>query len=332
MATSCSFNRIPATSAVMQPQAQVVMQPQAQAVMQPQAQAVMQPQAQVVMQPQAQVVMQPQAQVVTQSRPQQTSTSSKMSALNRIAIAQVVLGSFCVVLGAVVTGREIESVSGHYIQLTYSFGQGIWCGVWVIVAGGLGIAAGRKNTTTSRLIQSHIGFGIVGAVFSAMLFILEIFVVIRPTSRLTYSLAITITIAAFVSFILLIVSVSLAFCLHFPGCCNGCYEEGYMGSNHRVVYLASSPNQQPQFVQNLQPGQTQPGYIIQAVPVQGIAPQPAMPVVFQQRPQISSSSTTQTRAIDQLYSSDVQRKQQETLGTNHPPVASDQDHLPAYLQ
>ncbi|CAK8679198.1 unnamed protein product [Clavelina lepadiformis] len=318
----------PQAQVVMQPQAQVLMQPQAQVVMQPQAQVVMQPQAQAVMQPQAQVVMQPQAQAVMQPQPQQIYISSKSRALKGIAIAEVVLGSMCVILGVVLIS---DGKSYRYSDFRPRIlGQEIWGSVWVIVAGGFGIAAGGKKATPYA-INCHIGFTVVGAIFSAALVILELSIII-PWGPLS-EVAMTVIVAASISFLLLIASSYLACGLSPKGCCTGCCEQGYTIPNHQIIYVATTPNQQPQTFQNLQSGQTQPGYIIQAVPAHGITPQPAMPVVFQQVPQIPSSSTTTTtltRAIDQLDSSDVQRKQTEAFNALQSPAEGDLFHPPVY--
>nr|XP_026691394.1 uncharacterized protein LOC100186486 [Ciona intestinalis] len=48
-----------------------------------------------------------------------------------------------------------------------SYGEGIWAGIWVLVAGVLCIAA-AKTKTKLWLIQTHLGFAIAGAIFAAI--------------------------------------------------------------------------------------------------------------------------------------------------------------------
>ncbi|XP_076813808.1 uncharacterized protein LOC143460248 isoform X2 [Clavelina lepadiformis] len=277
------------------------------------------------------VVLPPQAQIMMQPQPQQISTSanSKTKALRGIAIAEVVLGSLCVVLGAVFSGyvsdHGYRSSYGYGYYRAWTTGEGIWCGVWIVIAGGLGIAAGSKRATPC-IINCHMGFAVTGAVFSITLFGLGIGMVSGTRTYFAIGLMVVNIVAAFLSFILLIVSASLTCCINPQGCCGGCCGEccgqGYLETSQQVAYIGTAPGTagQPAFVQT---------------PAPGTIPQYTMPVVMQQGPVIPSNSaatTSQVMPTDQLGSDAGQRKQQEASNVTQSPTESGQGYPPAYSQ
>ncbi|CAK8692877.1 unnamed protein product [Clavelina lepadiformis] len=102
-----------------------------------------------------------------------------------LGIIEIIVAIICIIIGVAivvlftVTSTEIIRIAGSTIVVTasvaelygytfYNFGSGIWCGVWILVAGALATTAGGRRTSI-RLVNCHIGFGIVGAVLSLIL-------------------------------------------------------------------------------------------------------------------------------------------------------------------
>uniref|UniRef100_H2YGU0 Uncharacterized protein n=1 Tax=Ciona savignyi TaxID=51511 RepID=H2YGU0_CIOSA len=99
-----------------------------------------------------------------------------------LSVSETVLGTLSIALGIAVSvlgsgSRYVSSYipsSSYYDYNSYNnyysnysgVGEGIWCGIWVLIAGSLGIAASRTKTK-SCLIHCHMGFAITAAVFAA---------------------------------------------------------------------------------------------------------------------------------------------------------------------
>ncbi|KAL9960997.1 hypothetical protein ACROYT_G029871 [Oculina patagonica] len=92
--------------------------------------------------------------------------SAKVANMARIlAIAHIIVGSLLICFG--IADRAVD-----YYWTGYS-GCGIWTGVWMCIAGGLGIPGSRKERTTSRNAFAGVfmGFSITSAVFGGIIII-----------------------------------------------------------------------------------------------------------------------------------------------------------------
>ncbi|CAK8679266.1 uncharacterized protein LOC143470431 [Clavelina lepadiformis] len=264
-------------------------------------------------------VVQPQAQIFIQ--PQQAFNSSKARKLRGIAAVEVVLGSLCIVLG--VAGLSIHRNWTFSFFYIYGRSQGLWCGVWAVVAGGLGIAAGRKSASPC-IVNCHMGFAITTAVFSAILFGFELGMVSDATLSLAFGLTVVNIAASMVLFILLIASASLTCYVNPHGCCGGGCGQIYSVPNHQVMYIANTTGQPPAYVQNVQPDQQQTGYVVQTV-LRGM-PQPATPAL----PPTTTAHLGQAMALDQLDSDAIQQKQQQAFNSMRASAEGNPSHPPPY--
>ncbi|XP_078494816.1 uncharacterized protein LOC100182868 isoform X1 [Ciona intestinalis] len=175
-----------------------------------------------------------------------------------LAITETILGVLSIVLGIVLVANknEVPVTVCHYypvstcrVLFTLYFpksGEGLWTGVWVLIAGILGIFASR-NRPSSSVINAHMGLSITAAVFSLGQVVAGI-VLAFYTANVVY-LRTTIVLAAFgfISFVLCIVSASFG-CPHHTvaigsvSCCGaGCCETD--GSNPQAVYVQQPPQQ-----------------------------------------------------------------------------------------
>ncbi|XP_076800321.1 uncharacterized protein LOC143445254 isoform X4 [Clavelina lepadiformis] len=113
--------------------------------------------------------------------------------LMALGIAETVLGACCTLLGVILVvyaevPTKMPSVETYYdyyynankYRVVYRFykffttGEGIWSGSLILFAGGLGIAAGSSRST-SCLINTHMGFAIMGTISSTALIGVSIF-------------------------------------------------------------------------------------------------------------------------------------------------------------
>ncbi|XP_076818179.1 uncharacterized protein LOC143463546 [Clavelina lepadiformis] len=84
------------------------------------------------------------------------------------AIFELLLGIVSIILGIVVV-----IILNSYSYLVYyyyasSIGEGVWCGIPILIAGILGIGAGSERSTV-RMVNLHMGFSIVAAVAAGVL-------------------------------------------------------------------------------------------------------------------------------------------------------------------
>nr|XP_002129776.1 uncharacterized protein LOC100186658 [Ciona intestinalis] len=154
-----------------------------------------------------------------------------------LCISETVLGSISILLGIV-------------LACFSSSGAGIWCGIWILVAGILGIVASRKRTTPC-LINCHMGFAITASVFSAIQVTVASVQSIYMWSSVATAFSIVLVIIGLAAFIICIVSASYCCPLHTAltgsyGCCGaGCCDEisVHHQAGTRVVYLQQQPAQ-----------------------------------------------------------------------------------------
>ncbi|XP_076817239.1 uncharacterized protein LOC143462829 [Clavelina lepadiformis] len=135
-----------------------------------------------------------------------------------LGIIETILGLLIAILGAVV-------IASYSPRNTINAGEGLWCGIWVIIAGILGIFAGRNRTTLS-LVNAHMGLSITATVFSGILvcidswlaYVLGLYI---PGST-PHGLFSCLAIFGFISFILLITSSALCCSASPYTCCGSC--------------------------------------------------------------------------------------------------------------
>ncbi|XP_076816000.1 uncharacterized protein LOC143461933 [Clavelina lepadiformis] len=152
-----------------------------------------------------------------------------------LGVVEFILGAISIGLGAFLC-----------VKFGYSsiLGQGIWCGIWFIVAGSLGMAAGGKSAGV-RLINVHMGFSIWGSVaagsmtcvsgwyaayFPVILGIQDTYTYEAVASEFLGTVVPVFTVSAvigFIAFILLIVSAAYC-CGSTPyNCCSCCCAQSY---------------------------------------------------------------------------------------------------------
>ncbi|CAK8693246.1 unnamed protein product [Clavelina lepadiformis] len=145
-----------------------------------------------------------------------------------LAITEVVLGIISIVLGAVLCGKF-----GYSSVL----GEGIWCGIWFIVAGSLGMAAGGESAGV-RMINVHMGFSIWGSVAAGSMTCVSGWYAAYFPVALEYPYSSDIlgtvvpifaasAVVGFIAFILLIVSAAYC-CGSTPyNCCSCCCAQSF---------------------------------------------------------------------------------------------------------
>ncbi|XP_076816483.1 uncharacterized protein LOC143462276 [Clavelina lepadiformis] len=151
-----------------------------------------------------------------------------------LGVTEVVLGLISVTLGVILC-TEGDNLRIHRGIRTPVLGEGIWCGIWFIVAGSLGIAAGCKPSGV-RVMNAHLGFSIWGSVMALVLTNVGLYYVLNvqqhgrksyyntykvvstPTGGEIQDFAAIITIGV-VAFILQIVSAVCCCCATPYNCC-----------------------------------------------------------------------------------------------------------------
>ena len=185
-----------------------------------------------IAEPQSSVVIDlPAVKTISKANSQQI--AYKINVILGLAIAELVLGFVCMVVGALC-----------FVIRTICVGEGIWCGIWIAVTGALGVAIRATNEPLRCLINTHIAFSLVGAVFSAILFVLSVtFMTCSFASLMFHSLQ---NFFALSSFALLIASASVSCCL--DGCCrNGKSNSAEFGTvwkpkyNFQGVFMPAVP-------------------------------------------------------------------------------------------
>uniref|UniRef100_F6WA40 Uncharacterized LOC100182868 n=2 Tax=Ciona intestinalis TaxID=7719 RepID=F6WA40_CIOIN len=175
-----------------------------------------------------------------------------------LAITETILGVLSIVLGIVLVANKNEVpvrvchsypvYTCHVLFTIYSpkAGEGLWTGIWVLIAGILGIFASR-NRPSSSVINAHMGLSITAAVFSAGQVAAGITLVFYTANVEYLRTSIALAAFGFISFVLCIVSASFC-CPHHTvaigtlSCCGaGCCESN--GSDQQVVYVQQPPQQ-----------------------------------------------------------------------------------------
>ncbi|CAK8693224.1 unnamed protein product [Clavelina lepadiformis] len=151
-----------------------------------------------------------------------------------LGVTEVVLGLISVTLGVILC-TEGDNLRIHRGIRTPVLGEGIWCGIWFIVAGSLGIAAGCKPSGV-RVMNAHLGFSIWGSVMALVLTNVGLYYVLNvqqhgrksyyntykvvstPTGGEIQDFAAIITIGI-VAFLLQIVSAVCCCCATPYNCC-----------------------------------------------------------------------------------------------------------------
>lgn len=148
-------------------------------------------------------------------------------------IAEIILGALCLLLAvAAILLLSTSYYSMYSVVFTY-MSQGIWCGIFPIISGILGIVAKKKPTNC--MYNANMAMTIVSAVMLALLFSLSILAMIMSSGGV---LACHIIISI-ISFVCLIITI-----VHSAYCCAGVCNDphSYQG---QVIY----PAQGQQFVQ-----------------------------------------------------------------------------------
>nr|CAB3262862.1 uncharacterized protein LOC100184277 [Phallusia mammillata] len=196
-----------------------------------------------------------------------------------LGVTEFLLGLFSTLLGIVALAYSYDDrITSSYYNETFYMGQGLWCGVWVIVAGLLGILSGRKHATQC-MINSHMSLSIVASIFSAVMFSIAIpmSLILRfrsSRSIFLHNIEIVLAVFGFVTFILCIVSATYCcYTLSAAGhvsccssCCDCCAYNNQTRPEGQAVYVVQSMNPNQQFVPVntvMVPGSSQ----IQTVPV-----------------------------------------------------------------
>ncbi|CAK8693105.1 unnamed protein product [Clavelina lepadiformis] len=187
---------------------------------------------------------------VAAGQPQQV-VFKNLKSIFILGITETVLGVLIAILGAVVMVLFSS-------RATINVGEGLWCGIWVIIAGVLGIFAGRNNTTLS-LINAHLGLSITATVFSGIQVCIDSSVAsafgVYYAGSTPHGLFSCLAIFGFISFVLLITSSALC-CSSSPNtCCGSCCGAPSGGPPPQTMHVVT---QQPAVVYQtpgVQPGQ-----------------------------------------------------------------------------
>uniref|UniRef100_H2YGU5 MARVEL domain-containing protein n=1 Tax=Ciona savignyi TaxID=51511 RepID=H2YGU5_CIOSA len=201
-----------------------------------------------------------------------------------LAVTEIVLGSLSMLLGVVITavggsGRSstyYSSYSGYTYRYTYrsfSVGEGLWCGIWILVAGSIGVPASRTQDKAC-LINCHMGFAITAAIFAFIQGITSSTMAALYGSSLLMGLSSFLAFVGFASFVICIVSACYCCPLYTaftgaPNCCgNCCCDSGTVQQpvGQQTVYV-QQPNTQVQYQQTQIPPQgVQQQYVVQHHP------------------------------------------------------------------
>ncbi|XP_076800319.1 uncharacterized protein LOC143445254 isoform X2 [Clavelina lepadiformis] len=191
--------------------------------------------------------------------------------LMALGIAETVLGACCTLLGVILVvyaevPTKMPSVETYYdyyynankYRVVYRFykffttGEGIWSGSLILFAGGLGIAAGSSRST-SCLINTHMGFAIMGTISSTALIGVSIFLCLGllphpfPHNKAFYLfLAAMLCVMGFVSLVLLITSSVYASYATSAGCCGAscCEQQPVQPHTQQVMYVTGTSSMQ----------------------------------------------------------------------------------------
>nr|XP_009858078.1 uncharacterized protein LOC100184277 isoform X2 [Ciona intestinalis] len=219
-----------------------------------------------------------------------------------LSITETIIGSISIVIGIVLSSYGGRSYSSGYSFYGYGggyyaspVGEGIWCGIWILVAGCLGIAATRKRAT-SCMINCHMGFAITASVFAAGQTAGSGILASLMRSSFYSGFSILLSILGFIAFIICIVSASYCCPLHTaavgrPSCCgSGCCDEVPMqhqvGTQQQVMYMQPSQNQVMQYATQPQVIMQNPGQQFVGAPLgyTGIPGSTQQAVVIQNQP------------------------------------------------
>ncbi|XP_078494818.1 uncharacterized protein LOC108950729 [Ciona intestinalis] len=175
-----------------------------------------------------------------------------------LAITETILGVLSIVLGIVIVSIKsgvpdmvCRSYPVHICRVSFSHYfpaslEGLLPGIWVLIAGILGIFASR-NRPSSNVIHSHVILSITAAIFSVVQVAGGIVLAFYSANVEYLRITIALAVIGFISFILCIVSASFG-CPHHTvaigsvSCCGaGCCETD--GGNPQVVCVQQPPQQ-----------------------------------------------------------------------------------------
>ncbi|CAK8691843.1 uncharacterized protein LOC143451404 isoform X2 [Clavelina lepadiformis] len=97
-------------------------------------------------------------------------------------------------------------------RVTLNLGEGVWCGLWILIGGAVSVLVGVKPYSSGIICWLHY-FTFIGSIFSIALFILELSQVSSARNDLTVGLLATNAALSFLALIFFIVtSAYTCFC------------------------------------------------------------------------------------------------------------------------
>jgi len=155
-----------------------------------------------------------------------------------LAILQMVLGAvsiFCQI--GIIIERHVENDEYYnqnsYYRRYYSYhiitGEGIYCGIFFIIAGILGVVASRKSTTCN--ISAFLVLSIIASLFAATQFIFSVIntIIVFHADLILTLVYIVLAISALAAGVVAIVCSAL--------CCGACCCSGDGPRSDQVLYL-----------------------------------------------------------------------------------------------
>lgn len=165
-----------------------------------------------------------------------SATLRSISILRSLTIAELIIQVIIVLLTA------IALILQRNLIPIFNIAEGIWLSVFPLIAAGLGIGA-AKTPINNCLLTGHMVMAILSTLTSFVLFCIEItYTIFSAGLRLAASSALLslLTIAAFVQFILFIVSSSYVCKVQSRGCCGCC--GGEMTTTTQEVTYVNQPS------------------------------------------------------------------------------------------
>nr|CAB3262762.1 uncharacterized protein LOC100182868 [Phallusia mammillata] len=214
--------------------------------------------------------MQTQVQVqsfnVQQTSPQEGREAAKMKKILRgLGITEAVIGMICCIMGILLMANVYSQPHYAYVSSYYygsypsytsgyrsslkrlylvNLGEGLWSGIWILIAGILGAACGKK-TVTPCLLNSYLAFSIVASIFAINMFGINVpFAIIYSSPYQRYSFGVgvegTLAFLSFTAFVICIVSACYCCCASMvitksPSCCGTCCGSGIQPTGGYVV-------------------------------------------------------------------------------------------------
>lgn len=152
--------------------------------------------------------------------------------MKHMAFTEIFLGTVSMIIGIATLSLSGGSI---FLGKTFTVGEGLWGGFWIVVAGSLGLHAAKPKASRS-MIYSHLGFSIFGSIFSAALFVMGIIsTVLTFHSYIQIHLVILFVLLSTVSISSLIfLVISACYCCTLTGCCKS---QGSNFPKEQMVYV-----------------------------------------------------------------------------------------------